>query len=146
MKKGPIAFLKDGIHARRGAGPVGQPGLGPEAALGSQLGVGGLPGWWAGRLECQDEVGGLRAGERCELAAHLPPEHAVGSGLSPGGEAGGLATLDQGLLQGGGSHVAGVWLAGGSRLGQVTLNFHLELRPTSHPSRATPPSQILGRS
>ena len=29
-----------------------------------------------------------------ELAAHLPPEHAVGSGLSPGGEAGGLATLD----------------------------------------------------
>ena len=33
-------FLKDEVRARRGAGPVGRPGLAPEAALGSQL-VGG---------------------------------------------------------------------------------------------------------
>ena len=30
-------FLKDRAHARRGAGPVGRPKLGPEEALGSQL-------------------------------------------------------------------------------------------------------------
>ena len=51
------AFLENGVHARRGAGPIGWPGLGPEAALGSQLGVldRGLgveegAGWRAGRL------------------------------------------------------------------------------------------------
>jgi hypothetical protein len=43
----------------------------------------------------------LQAGERRELAEHLPPEHLVGSGLSPDGEAGRLATPDQCLLQGG---------------------------------------------
>ena len=42
-------FLKDGVHARRGAGPA--VGLGPEAALGSRLVVGGAGGgcWgWEG--------------------------------------------------------------------------------------------------
>ena len=42
-----MAFLDDRFHARRGAGPVGRPGPGPEAALGSQLGGGELAG---GRL------------------------------------------------------------------------------------------------
>ena len=42
----------------------------------------------------------LRARERRELAAHLPPGHAVSSGLSPDVKAGRLATLDQCLLQG----------------------------------------------
>ena len=69
---------------------------------------GGLGGWsaktgWGAvddlvNLACA--ICRLRAGERRELAAHLLPEHAVGSGLSPDGEAGRLATLNQCLLQG----------------------------------------------
>ena len=42
----------------------------------------------------------LRAGERRESAAHMPPEHAVGSGLSPGSEVWKLATLCQCILHG----------------------------------------------
>ena len=42
----------------------------------------------------------LRARERRELAAHLPPGHAVSSGVSPDVKAGRLATLDQCFLQG----------------------------------------------
>ena len=69
---------------------------------------GGLGGWsaktgWGGVYDLMDLVCvacRLRAGKRRELAAHLPPEHAVGSGLSPDGEAGRLATPDQCLLQG----------------------------------------------
>ena len=46
----------------------------------------------------------LRAGEWRESAGHLPSGHAVGSGLSHCGEAWGVATPDQFLLQGAPPH------------------------------------------
>ena len=49
QEHGLWAFLENGVHARHGARPVERPGLGPEAALGSQLvgrAGGRSGGWW----------------------------------------------------------------------------------------------------
>ena len=64
-------FLKDGVHARRGAGAAGRPELGPDAALGSQLVRGGWRGGWG--LEGAGVVGWvvymrLMAGRQCYMS------------------------------------------------------------------------------
>ena len=107
-------FLRTGSTLGAVRGPSDGRGWGLRQRWGRSWGWGlvcrggGLGGWsaktWWGGVDGLANLAyvtcRLRAGERIELAAHLPPEHAVGSGLSPDGKAGRPATPGQCLLQG----------------------------------------------